>query len=70
MLVLILAGGSLSSGVFIGWGWIMSVGGLCLIANGMVRGGCVMRMKYIQLKGIAFEEVDIDQKKLQTERAV
>lgn len=52
--------------MFKGWGFVISACGLLLIMNSLVRAGFIIRFKYIQMKGITFEEVDIDQKKLQT----
>ena len=44
----------------------MAIAGIAVIVNAVVRAAFIVRIKYIQIKGVSFEEVDIDQKKLQT----
>jgi hypothetical protein len=70
MFVMIVSKSSLSSSTFKNWGFFLSATAILVLINSVVRSGYIARSKYIEMKGINFEEVDIDQKKLQTERAV
>lgn len=70
MMILLVAKEQLSAQTYKNWGVIMAIAGIAVIVNAVVRAVFIVRIKYVQIKGVSFEEVDIDQKKLQTERAV
>ena len=60
----------IDQGQYLGWGYVLSIIVLMTMLVTMGRVIFILYLKYVQSKGVSFEEVDIDQRKLQTERAV
>ena len=58
------------SQLYLIWGYILSTVVLITIILTLSRSAYIIYLKYVQSKGVNFEEVDIDQKKLHTVRDV
>ncbi len=54
MLVLLAARHSLTSSVYTTWGWMLSVIGLLVVLNSLIRGVVVARLKLALLRGVSF----------------
>ena len=61
---------SVSTGTYIILGYMATLIVFLTLVLTIYRSALILQHKYVQSKGVNFEEVDIDQRKLQTERAV
>jgi uncharacterized membrane protein len=49
-----------------GWGFVLAIISILIVINGLIRVVFSGWLKYMQMKDVNFEEVELDQKKLQT----